>query len=236
VKEAKKPPEFSSKQGRGVHLPDAFFAEVLPHIDTLTEVKTTLHIWWLLRSGKRYPHGITLREILKDEVLLRGLEETGHPAKERIKEGLDSALKRGTLLRVCGDSGEEDRIFLNDEEGIWRAGRIGPQKVVSDEKDSHSPPEGGDRPNIFLLYEQNIGLLQPLIADELKEAENSYPPSWVEEAFRIAAERNVRNWRYIRAILERWKLEGKDDGASWGDRGEDRRRYIEGEFADFIEH
>lgn len=235
MKMAKRPPDIFAEDGGGINLPDAFFTEILPRIGTLSEVKTTLHLWWLLRSGRRYPDGITLGEILEDERLLQGLEEAGQPASERVQEGLDSALERGTLLRVRGDGGE-DRIFLNDEEGRRRGGQIGLERVVRDEGEPPSPSEGGDRPNIFVLYEQNVGLLQPLIADELKEAEESYPASWIEEAFRIAAERNVRNWKYIRTILERWKLEGKDDGASWEDRGEDRRRYIEGEFADFIEH
>ncbi|MBC7239383.1 MAG: DnaD domain protein, partial [Chloroflexi bacterium] len=66
------------------------------------------------------------------------------------------------------------------------------------------------RPNIFELYEQNIGLLQPLLAQELEEAARDYPPEWIEDAFRIAVERNVRHWRYIRAILERWATEGRD--------------------------
>ena len=72
--------------------------------------------------------------------------------------------------------------------------------------------EPGKRPNIFVLYEQNIGLLQPIIADELKDAESNYPQDWIEDAFRIAAENNVRSWRYVRAILQRWAAEGKDSG------------------------
>lgn len=31
------------------------------------------------------------------------------------------------------------------------------------------------RPRILDLYEQNIGLLQPLLAEELLEAEDTYP-------------------------------------------------------------
>ena len=54
----------------------------------------------------------------------------------------------------------------------------------------------------------------------------------MEEAFRLAAERNVRHWRYVRAILQRWAAQGKDDGK----RGKDRRRYIQGPYADYIEH
>jgi len=65
------------------------------------------------------------------------------------------------------------------------------------------------RPNIFNLYEQNMGMLQPLLAEELMEAEQAYPPEWIEEAFRIAVANNVRRWAYVRSILERWAREGR---------------------------
>ena len=58
-----------------------------------------------------------------------------------------------------------------------------------------------ERPNIFRLYEENIGPLTPLIAEMLRDAEKTYPADWIEEAFKIAVENNVRRWRYIEAIL-----------------------------------
>jgi DnaD/phage-associated family protein len=66
-----------------------------------------------------------------------------------------------------------------------------------------------ERPNIFVLYEQNIGLLSPMIAEELKEAADHYPTEWIEAAFREAVLYNKRNWKYIRAILRRWETEGR---------------------------
>jgi DnaD/phage-associated family protein len=89
-----------------------------------------------------------------------------------------------------------------------------------------------ERPNIFVLYEQNVGLLQPIIAEELQEAERAYPQEWIEEAFRIAVENNVRNWKYIRRILERWAAEGKDN-----DKGKTREKtwYTEEESRRFIQ-
>jgi DnaD/phage-associated family protein len=66
-----------------------------------------------------------------------------------------------------------------------------------------------DRPNIFALYEQNIGLLTPLIAEDLKDAVNHYPEEWIEAAFREALQHNKRKWSYISAILRRWETEGR---------------------------
>ncbi len=75
-----------------------------------------------------------------------------------------------------------------------------------------------ERPNIYTLYEQNIGLLLPLVAEELREAEEQYPWEWVEAAFREAVQQNKRKWSYIRAILKRWEIEGKG-GEPYGAHG-----------------
>jgi DnaD/phage-associated family protein len=86
------------------------------------------------------------------------------------------------------------------------------------------------------LYEQNIGALTPLLAEELMEAEDIYPATWIEDAMREAVELNKRSWRYVLRILERWQEEGRtDEKARRGDE-RDRRRFIEGEYADYIEH
>ena len=98
------------------------------------------------------------------------------------------------------------------------------------------------RPHIFTLYEQNIGVIQPMIAEELRDAERTYPPNWLDDAFREAVELNKRSWRYIAAILKRWAAEGKDDGRDKRDSTEDdsyealKRRYVPDELRDIIEH
>lgn len=66
-----------------------------------------------------------------------------------------------------------------------------------------------ERPNIFVLYEQNIGLLTPMIGSQLEDAADHYPADWIEAAFSEAVQRNKRNWKYISAILRRWETEGR---------------------------
>lgn len=92
---------------------------------------------------------------------------------------------------------------------------IGTQKLSSRySKTEHeeSTTRGDIQKNIFALYEGNIGILTPLIADTLEVAEKDYPPAWIEDVIKLAVENNKRNWRYCEAILKRWKVEGKDDG------------------------
>jgi DnaD/phage-associated family protein len=65
--------------------------------------------------------------------------------------------------------------------------------------------------NIYKLYEKNIGLLVPMIADELKQAEIDFPFDWISDAFQEAVDHNARSWKYVRTILDRWKATGRGD-------------------------
>jgi DnaD/phage-associated family protein len=97
--------------------------------------------------------------------------------------------------------------------------------------DSYQPPTI----NIFDLYEQNIGMITPIIAEELKEAERLYPPQWIEEAFKEAVTLNKRSWKYIARILERWASEGKDSGEYKRDiKKDDPDKYIKGKYGRFV--
>lgn len=65
------------------------------------------------------------------------------------------------------------------------------------------------RPNIFTIYEHEIGALTPMIGEQLGFAEKDYPPGWVEDALKESALCNKRSWKYAEAILKRWKVEGR---------------------------
>lgn len=220
-------------------LPNLFFSKLLPAIDDLAEMKVTLHIFWLLHQKKGYLRYVSQRELEADGVLLGGLRGMGQEPEECLGQALERAVARGTLLRVTAQQGDErnDWYFINTD-----AGRKAVEKIRRGELEIEAvvlPSEVRlevERPNIFVLYEQNIGLLTPLIAEELRDAEKTYPADWIEEAFRIAVERNARHWRYVCSILERWAAEGKDREKVGRGPEEDRRRYIEGKYAEYIEH
>jgi len=90
-----------------------------------------------------------------------------------------------------------------------------------------------ERPNIYALYEQNIGPLTPILSETLQEAEKNYPLDWIEDAIRIAVVKNVRTWRYIEAILRSWKEKGRD-GTDRKTTEENRKRDSEGKFGDYV--
>lgn len=221
-------------------LPNLLFSELLPNIDDLNELKVTLHLFWLLSHKKGYPRCVSLTELLGDGTLLRGLKESEQSPENILLAALAKAVARGTLLKITTqrDSGErEDWYFLNTDQSrhtLEKAQRG--ELQLAGTPITPGPELQPERPNIFTLYEQNIGILQPIIAEELAQAQKEYPADWIEEAFRLAAESNIRRWRYVRRILERWATEGKDDGKPRPDTEEARRRYIEGKYADYIEH
>lgn len=201
-------------------LPNLVFTELLTDIDDLAELKVTMHVFWTLaRHPREYP-GFTLAELQNDPLLRRSLSVVAGDSREMLAVALERAVARGTLLRIRGrgKDGEVTWLFVNSPRGRIAVDRLarGESGFVPTTGERAQPPEPS-RPNIFALYEQNVGLVQPILAQELMEAEDTYPAEWIEEAFRIAAESNVRNWRYVRAILERWATEGRDDEA-------DRRR------------
>jgi len=82
---------------------------------------------------------------------------------------------------------------------------------ASREPEPAKPTRPAPAPNIFRLYENEIGLLTPMIADSLKDAEQDYPADWIADAIRIAGAQNKRSWAYCEAILKRWKVEGRGD-------------------------
>ena len=72
------------------------------------------------------------------------------------------------------------------------------------------------------------------MADALRDAEKEYPAEWFDEAFTIAVTRSKRNWKYIEAILKRWKEEGHER-KDQRDSGKNSERYTNNEFSEFIE-
>jgi DnaD/phage-associated family protein len=196
-------------------IPNIFFSEILPQVNDLAELKVTLHIFWVLYQKRGYPRFVTYGELTADPVLMRGIEGQGS-APEVLRQALNQAVSRCTLLclKLERDGEAHELYLINDDAGRKAAEKIesGELKVgnLAKAEPYQVRPEP---PNIFTLYEQNIGMItSPTTADELKEAEKTYPPSWIQDAFKEAVDLNRRNWRYISRILERWAAEGKDDG------------------------
>jgi len=204
-------------------IPDSFFRDLLTQIEDADELKVTLYAVWRIEHMEG-----PFRALRQTDFETQAL---GLPADE-VAAGLEKAVQRGSLLKSAHEA--DTFYFLNSPRGRAAAEAFAKGDWRASAGFLSAPlPE---RPNVFMLYEENIGPLTPLIADALKDAEETYAIAWIEEAIEIAVKANKRNWHYVEAILKRWKVEGHAKKQDRRDAQKDGRRYIEGEFADFIEH
>lgn len=207
-------PGFPEGRLEATIIPSLFFAEVLGQIDDLAELKVILYLFWRMGRKRGHPRFLTLRELEADPTIQKDLAGLGENA---LGSALGRLVRRGVLLHRTIELNRdlEECYFLNSAGGRkavrdLESGRLDLGQVVRPEP----VPERPSRSNVFDLYEQNIGLLTPMLVDELRAAESQYPGEWIEEAIREAVSYNRRSWRYVQRILERWATEGKGDGAA----------------------
>ena len=232
---------FPPGKPRVVSLPAAFITELLPLIDDLAELKVTLFFFWAIQQREGRFRYLCRADFTSNHRLMAGLIVTApeEPPEQTLDAALKRACDRGALL--CAEvpfadgSGTEELYFINAEPG--RAAveqiRLGLWKRDEENRRVEIMPE---RPTIYHLYEANIGPLTPMLAESLKDAERDYGSGWIEEAIRIAVESNARSWRFVQAVLERWRREGKQHEVASESTERDGRRFISGKYADYIEH
>lgn len=231
-------PGFSEKQLKQTKIPEIFFQEILPNIDHLGELKLTLYIFWRLSRMEGTFKYLTRRQIIEDQRFMKCLGNSPAEAQTFLDGSLESAVTRGTFLKAVleMDAGTEILYFLNSPKGLAAVEAIGSGQWHAG-GEAHQPQEIlPAAPNIFQLYEDNIGPLTPMIADAIGDTQDTYPNNWIEEAIQIAAENNKRSWKYIEAILKRWHQEGKHERRDQEDPEKSRTKYIEGDYSEFIEH
>jgi len=199
-------------------VPDSFI-RMMDEIEDVAELKVTLYAIWRIEHIEGNFRALCEADFETESLGL---------SVDEIQRGLGKCLERGTLFKAQHEA--DAFYFLNSprgrltaeafEKGQWRESTQGYASLT--------------KSNIFKLYEENIGALTPLLSDMLREAEKNYPGAWFEEAFEIAVSRNIRNWKYVEAILARWKENGKDERRDSKDSVQDAKRYTEGEFSEFF--
>jgi DnaD/phage-associated family protein len=222
-------------------LPNLFFSVLLPQISDITELKTTLFILATLYHKRGYPRFVAYKELLGSKSLISSLKGMTRPPGEVLSKALEMATQRGVVLHLVlsRDNEPEDIYFLNDEAGRKAVTKIqnGELPLPGQKASRQAYVETEELPDIFTLYEENIGMLTPMIAEELREAEKLYPATWIKDAIREAVSLNKRNWRYIARILERWASEGRGDGTYQRDsaKRESPDKYFRGKYGHLVQ-
>lgn len=222
---------FPDAELKFTRLPELFFSELLPQIDDLAELKLTLYALWRFETMTDQVPYLLPEDFLEDQIFMQGLAASKPEAQAALQSALQRAVARGSLLTVKADLGRgiQDLYFLNSPQGRAAVTAIQQGNWRPDSAERAVLELLPARPNIYQLYEDHIGPITPLIAESLQDAEDDYPAEWIVDAFRIAAEKNVRNWRYVAAILRRWQEEGRDERINRRDSEEARRRYADWE-------
>jgi DnaD/phage-associated family protein len=222
---------FEESKKRFTGIPDQFFSEILPNIQDSNELKLILYLLWSAYTAGDYGIRFTLDEILADKKFSRGLSSPLEHLDLTLDQSLKLAVKHNILVEV---KKKVSHYFINTPRG--RAAALAfDQQSTEDEPSPMKATLDVIKPNIFQLYEENIGPLTPLIADMLKEAQDTFPADWIDEAIQIAVKNNVRRWKYVESILNRWQEEGRN-GTDRRNTQEDYERYLKGEYGDIGKH
>ena len=221
-------------------IPNIFFSSLLPQISDITELKITLHIFWSLYGKRGYPRFTTYRELLGNTGLVNSIRGGEKPPDELLRSALEMAVERGIILHIVleKDGAPEDIYFLNTGADRQVVAKIQNGEInLPGQKAKGKIPDVATEPlpDVFTLYEENIGMLTPMIAEELRDAEKLYPEVWIGDAIKEAVSLNKRSWRYIVRILERWSVEGKSDGThKRGSQETDPDKYIKGKYGHMV--
>lgn len=225
--------------GKATAIPNLFYTAILPRLQHPGDLLAFLWVARLAQEQPAQPSGVTADQIWEHEAA-RISFQTLAAGRPSLEAGLQHCLQLGALIAVQAHTPTTSQtLYLLNTPASRRtiararAGQLQlrPGASIAPLHAPRTPP------GIFQLYEEHIGTITPLIAEKLVEAEATYPPDWIHDAFREAAERNVRNWRYIQRMLENWALEGRPHETPQRDPLEDtKRRYLGGKLGHIPRH
>lgn len=181
-------------------------ADLIARCDSLGSDAILLLLGYFeLLSGQEAPSDVVELFILLDHMPIS--------EDDRWQKALAELLEEGLLLAFPQDPKDPQQavlLFPATPEGTRRFEALREGSLSVAEIQAANPLPNPDKPNIYYLYEQNIGPLTPMIAEILTEDAETYPETWLREAMQQAVSRNIRNWKYVQAILISWQEKGHD--------------------------
>jgi DnaD/phage-associated family protein len=211
----------SAIQHAEIPIPREFLIDRIALIDDPAELHVTLAVFRLAADSGTTPPAVSEDDVLRDAVLARTFHEDRKSSKlsQRIRRGLQYATARDSILQVILKAGDLDERWYVPASADHRAAletvllEPGAWPVAGTEAAIVATA-----PSVFSLYEKNIGLLTPLLTDQIETAMELYPLEWIEDAIREAVTYNKRNWRYVQRVLENWSVNGRGDTQSRGNQ------------------
>lgn len=199
-----------------IPVPVEIMTGVIPKIHDIAELQVLLAVVRMSSPSPGWERPVRLDDLRSDTALRTALKLDGSArgADAAISRGIELSLVRGSILELQATSGRRRTSWYYLHTTANRA------RIEAMQQGFVEPPEelwSGDaapritveRPSPLRLYEQNIGPLTPLVADQILRALEVYPRGWIEDAIQESVAYNRRSWRYIQRILENWRTEGR---------------------------
>ena len=203
-------------------IPNAVLGRVLSTIEDADEIKLILRAIWLLEHQRGYPRYINRDDLRRDRVLSVAI--TDQPDFDRI---LNSAIEHGVFVEATING---NICLMFNTEAARRA-----SIEVSSTTDNLNKDDNGwetrststGSADAFRAYEENIGILSPMIRQSILAALEDFTDEDITHAIRIAVENESRSWSFVAGVLRRWARDGipheRRDGTA---RGESERGRI----------
>ena len=212
--------------GKATAIPNSFYSAVLPAMREPGDLLAFLWVARLAQDQQGDARCVSADQIRALPAAAASFEAlAGGP--EALERGLAACAELGALLALdlAGGGRQETVYFVNNPASRRAVARARGGDLELRPGAIAYEPAPVRPPNIFRLYEEHVGTITPLVAERLLAAAEQYPQHLVESAFREAAERNVRNWKYIERMLQNWSEGNQRHEASGQSLADRRRRY-----------
>jgi DnaD/phage-associated family protein len=161
------------------------------------------------------PSGCNLYRIILDEENARkGGEKISPPPVKTLHPGGEIQREGGEIQRAEGvkASSPDPSVDppIDPSENATRAQDPAPAQPAK--AAAAAAVSVSEYQAVVKAYQNEIGVLTPIISDGIKAQMKQSPTDWVIRAIGIAAMRNNRRWAYVDGILNRWHTEGFDGG------------------------
>ena len=213
-------------------VPNSVLGRVLAEVEDPRTLKLILRAIWLLERQRGYPRFISVEDLRGDRILAAVINDDSI-----FSASLASAIARGVLLEVSVNSAQA--LMLNTES----ARRVSSDAFASiempdEDSDGWDSPTASALPSdAFRAYEENIGVLSPMIRENILTALEDFTDEDIAYAVRIAVESESRSWSFVAGVLRRWLRDGVPHERSDGKTGRttDRGRVSETQLRKYLD-
>lgn len=213
-------------------VPNAVLGRVLSTIDDADEIKLILRAIWLLEHQRGYPRYITRNDLRRDRILSVTI-----PDQSDFDQILKSAIERGVFVEASINN--NTCLMLNTESARRASIEVSPLtgSLNEDNNGWETPAASTRSDDAFRTYEENIGILSPMIRQSILAALEDFTDEDITHAVRIAVENESRSWSFVAGVLRRWARDGipheRTDRTAGGESDRERisqaelRRYLD---------